>query len=95
MSDSETSPFTIKIPKIFRDIKELGDSDKKGEFKQERMFGRVAKIPTSDAFSELVGMDFVDYGDYAAFLHIQDTFSRFPGIIFRGGSKRKNKRTQW
>ena len=83
MSDSETSPFTIKIPKIFRDIKELGDSDKKGEFKQERMFGRASKIPIPDKFNELVEMDFDDYGDYATFLHIRDTFSRFACIIFR------------
>ena len=57
-------------------------NDKKDEFKQERMFGRVAKIPVSDTFDELVEVDFADYGGYATFLHIQDTFSRFPFVIF-------------
>ena len=46
------------------------------------MFGRVAKIPIANKFGELVEMDFVDYGGYATFLHIQDTFSRFTAIIF-------------
>ena len=32
----------------------------------------------------LVGMDFVDYGEYAAFLHSRDTFSRFPVAVFIG-----------
>ena len=36
--------FTVKNPKkYFRKIKELSGNDKKDEFKQERMFGRVAK----------------------------------------------------
>ena len=51
------------------------------------MFGRVAKIPISDTFDELVGMDFVDYGGGATFLHIRDTFSRFSAIILRGEEK--------
>ena len=46
------------------------------------MFGRVAKIPIANTFNELVEMDFVDYVDYATFLHIRDTFSRFSVIIF-------------
>ena len=49
------------------------------------MFGRVAKIPISNSFNELVERDFVDYGDYAAFLQIQDTFSRFSVVVFTGG----------
>ena len=69
---------TSKVPqKLFRGIKILAENDKKDEFKQERMFGRVAKIPISNTFNELVEMDFVDYGDHATFLHIQGTFSRF------------------
>ena len=40
---------------------------KKDVFKHGRMFGRVAKIIISNTFSELVEMDFVDYGDRAAF----------------------------
>ena len=45
------------------------------------MFGRVAKIPIANTSSELVAMDFVDFGDRATFLHIQDTFSRFSVVI--------------
>ena len=74
--------FTAKVPqKLFRKIKILAENDKKDEFKQERMFGRVAKIPIANTFNELVEMDFVDYGDHAAFLRIQDTFSRFSVAI--------------
>ena len=39
-----------------------GRASKKEEFKQEIMFGLVAKIPTGNTLSELVEMDFVDYG---------------------------------
>ena len=56
----------------------MADNDKKDDFKQERMSGWVAKIPISNTFSELVEMDFVDYGGHATFLHIQDTF-----LVFR------------
>ena len=49
------------------------------------MFVGVAKSPIANTFSGSVEMDFVDYGDYTAFLHIRDTFSRFPAIILRGG----------
>ena len=52
------------------------------------MFGRVAKIPIANTFSELVEMDFVDYGDHATFLRIQDTFSRFSVVIFLGTKKK-------
>ena len=55
------------------------------------MFGRVAKIPIDNAFSELVEMEFVDYGFYAAFLHIQDAFTRFRVSVFMGS---KNKGAQ-
>ena len=56
------------------------------------MFGRVAKTPIADTVSELVEMDFVDYGDYAAFLHTRDTFSRFPVVVFIA-PKKKDGRT--
>ena len=46
------------------------------------MLGRVAKIPIANTFSELVEMHFADYGDYAAFLHIRDTFARFRVSVF-------------
>ena len=83
MTNDKTPPFRGKNPKKrFKKIKEFGDNDKKGGFKKERMFGRVSKIPIANTFNELVEMDFVDYGDRATFLHIQDTFSRFPVVIF-------------
>ena len=56
------------------------------------MFGRVAKIPIANAFSELVEMDFVGYGDLATSLHIQDAFSRFSAIAFLG-TKRNEEQT--
>ena len=65
----------------------MADNDKKDEFNQERMFGRVAKIPIFNTVNELVEMDFADYGNHAAFLRIQDTFSRFSVIIFRRREK--------
>ena len=81
--------FAAKIPKkLFKKIKELGDNDKKDEFKQERMFGMVAKILIANTLNGLVAMDFVGYGDYSTFLHIRDTFSRFSAIIFLGDKKK-------
>ena len=75
--------FSVKVPKeIFRKLKSISGNDKEGDFKQERMFGRVAKIPIDNTFSELVEMDFVGYGDLATFAHIRDTFSRFSAIAF-------------
>ena len=64
---------------------------KKDDFEQAGMFGRVAKIPISNTSNGLLGKGFVDYGDLATFLHIQDAFSRFVAIVFLG-TKRKNKR---
>ena len=59
--------------------------------KQERMFGMVAKIPIANTFNELVEMDFVDYGDYSAFLRIQDTFfAILRSSIYGGKEKDKN-----
>ena len=52
------------------------------------MFGGAAKIPVSNIFDELAGMDFVDYGDCATFSHIRDTISRFPVVIFPGANKK-------
>ena len=51
------------------------------------MFVRVSEIPVANTFNELVAMDFVDYGDYAALLNIQDAFSRFPAIISSVGKE--------
>ena len=62
-------------------------NDKVVEFKRERMYGRVAKIPIANTLSELAEMDFEDYGDYATFLHIQDTSSLFSVAVFIGDKK--------
>ena len=58
---------------------------KKDECAQERMFG----------LSEFVEMDFVEYGDYAEFLHIRDTFSRFSVAVFIGTEKRADIQRKW
>ena len=81
--------------KVSRGIKEIAESDKRDDFKQERMFGRVAKIPIANTFNELSEIDFVDYGDLVAFLHIQGAFSRFSAIVFGGRRRKKNKRLKW
>ena len=39
-------------------VKILSGGDKKGEFKQERMFGMVAKYQIANTSNELVEMDF-------------------------------------
>ena len=65
-----------------------------GDFKREREFGGSAKIPIENTFSALVEMDFVDYGDYATLHRIQDTFSRFPAIVFLERRKMRN-RPKW
>ena len=44
------------------------------------MFRRIARIHASRTLNELVDMDFVDGGEDATFLHIQDTFSRYSMI---------------
>ena len=48
------------------------------------MFGRVAKISIANKFSELVEMDFADYGDLSTSQHIRDTFPRFSAIACMG-----------
>ena len=89
MENAKTpSIFGKNSEKLFKEIKELAGSDKKGDFKQERMFGRVAKIPIANNFNELAEMDFVDYGGQATFLHIRDTCSRFPAITFTGNKEK-------
>ena len=83
-----------EIPKkLFREIENIAESDKWGDFKQEMMLGRVAKIHIANTFNGIVDMDFLDYGHFATFLHIQDTFSRFSAIIFTGA--KKNKHRKW
>ena len=88
--------FSAKVPKKpFRGIKAIGGNGKKGDFKQGRMFGRVAKIFTANTFNGLVEMDFVDYGDLSTFMHIRDTFSRFSAIAFLGTKRKRNKPRKW
>ena len=60
--------------KLFRDPDSIAGYGKEGDSKQDRILGRSAKIPIANTFSELVEMDFADYGDFASFLRIQDTF---------------------
>ena len=64
---------------------------KKGDFKKERMFAGLDKIPRSDTLNELAGMDFADYGDSATSPHIHDTFSRFSAIVFLGAKKKEEQ----
>ena len=74
-----------KIPKkLLADLKILAENDKLDDFKQEGMFGRMVKIPIANAFSESVEMDFVDYGDYATFRCILDTFRASAYRYYRG-----------
>ena len=68
---------------------------KKDDSAHERMFGRVSKIPIATAFSELVEIEFADYGDYAAFLRILYTFSRFPVVVFTGRRQMTCKLQKW
>ena len=51
--------------------------------------GGVAKSLIANTFSELAETDFVDYGDFATFLRIRDTFSRFSVIVFIGTKKKE------
>ena len=67
---------------LVRGLNAIAENDKKGDFKQGRMFGGVAKIPIANTFSELVEMDFVDYGDLSTPMRARDTLSRFPAIVF-------------
>ena len=57
---------------------------KRGGFRQEMMFQRGAKIHIAKNHNALVGIYFVDYVGHATFLHLQDTFSRYPTIVFTG-----------
>ena len=77
---------------LFRHLKILSGDGKKDEFKQERTFGRAATIPIANTINELVEMDFVECGDYSAFLYMQDAFSLF-SVVVRIGSKKKGERT--
>ena len=55
------------------------------------MFSGVAKIPIANTFNELVGMDFADYGAYAAFLHIQGDFFAISCHHFTGAKKKEEQ----
>ena len=80
----------ITPSKLFRDAKAIAENDKKkGDFSQERMFTRVAKIPITNTFRGLVEMDFADCGDLSTFLHIRDIFHDFRRLRFFFKTKRK------
>ena len=86
--------FTVWIQQeLFRHLEILAANDKTYEFKRERTFGILAKIPIANTFSELVEMDFVDYGDHAAFLRIRDAFSRCPLAVFVGTEEKGGGQT--
>ena len=54
----------MRIPKkLFNAAREIPLYDKEDEFKRERLFQRVYKIPISKTPNEIARMDFVDYGD--------------------------------
>ena len=76
--------------KLFKAVSEIPLNDKKEEFKQERPFRRLSKIPIPKKRSGISGMHFVDYGEGAGhFLHLQDTFTRYLMITSVGPKKDK------
>ena len=92
MGNVETSLVRGKIHRNFpKSQMVLRGTIKKADFKHERMFGRVAKIPTANTFDELIEIDFVEYGEFAKFLRAHVTFSRFSVIIFTGAIKKEEK----
>ena len=62
---------------------------KKGDFKQERMFGRVAKIPISNTSNELVGMVFWITGIYRLPCTFEILFAIFGNSVFRSEKERR------
>ena len=61
----------------------------KGLFLNRRGCLGSREIHIANTFNEIVEMDFADYGDFSAFLQIQDTFSRFSEIILRRGEEER------
>ena len=55
-------------------MREIATSAKKDEFKQERMFRRVAKMPISKTAYELAEMDSVDSAGKSTFRLLQVYF---------------------
>ena len=81
--------WSWEIPKkISKELKAVAENDKKEDSKQAMMFGRVAKITLANTSNELVEMDFSDYGDFATFLQIQDTF-HVSRLSFYGGHEER------
>ena len=77
------------VPKILvTPISELCMKDKNDEFEHVRWSRGVAKIPISITPDELAVMNFVDGGEEATLLQIQDTFSMYSAISFAGGKKK-------
>ena len=76
---------------MFRELANIAGGDKKDDSKQERMFGRDAKIPIGNTINELVEMDFVDYGGAMPHFYTFATLFRDFLYGFTGQRKRKNE----
>ena len=75
----------LSVPKkLLRAIRALCVTDKKSEFKKERLLQRVARIHMSKTSNGLFKIDFVDGGEGATFPHIQDSLPTYPMITFTG-----------
>ena len=48
----------------------------------------VVKFPISETLNDLVEMDFGAYGGLSAFLNLQDTYARFPTVVFSGAKSK-------
>lgn len=68
--------------KLSKSIHGNATGDREDEFDQERLLRRVDRIHNTDAFKGLAEMDFLDYGDRAEALHLQDTLPRCPNDNF-------------
>ena len=81
--------FRAFIPrKLFRSLRDLRVRDKNGEFKQERLFRRVAKIPISRPFNELVEMDFVyDWVEFSVSASTRYFFYVLIDYLYGGGKE--------
>ena len=86
--------LTVKITKkLFKKIKELADSGEKDDFKRERMFGRVVKIPIANNPNGLVEMDFVDDGVGRPFCTFGIPFQDSqPSLLWEPGERKSKRR---
>ena len=78
-----------KIPKeLSKELKSGPENDKKGEFKQEMMYGRVEKKQIANTSNGSVEMDFVRYVDFPRSCAFR-TLCTFRGYYFYGGEKER------